>query len=407
MDVSKYIFAKVIKIQYLCYLCNVNFYFMENFNFDEIRPFSDDEVEMAINMIVDDPYFNYFMPFCFPNLSLEEIKQMFKKVRSIDDFQYNIMHDLIIKVVADTCGTLSVEGIEKVSNSSHLFISNHRDIVLDAAILQLVLVDNNLPSSQITIGNNLLGNKFLKNVAKLNKMIISIRGCSLRESWKNSERLSAYIRNSILNTNQSVWIAQRNGRAKDGDDRTEIGLLKMLNISGKNDVKQNFSELNIIPYSVSYQYEPCDFLRARELYLSRRIKYVKKADEDYNSIVTGITQFKGNVHYNFNVNNYDNISTENFTDNQLIRYYSEVLDKGIIMSYKLWNTNYIALDLINNSDKYRDVEYTDDDKKLFIDRMNEGLAKLEDVQEGIDELRDIFLHIYANPVINKINYSQI
>lgn len=380
---------------------------MENFNFEEIRPYRDDEVEMAINMIIDDPYFSYFMPLCFPNLSMSEITQMFRNVHSIDDFQYNIMHDVIKGVVASTCTNLTVEGIEKVNKTSHLFISNHRDIVLDAAILQLVLVDNNLPSTEITVGNNLLGNKLLKNVARLNKMIISIRGCSLRESWKNSERLSAYIRNSILNTNQSVWIAQRNGRAKDGDDRTEIGLLKMLNISGKNDVKNNFSELNIVPYSVSYQYEPCDFLRARELYLSRRIKYVKKVDEDYNSIVTGITQFKGNVHYSFNVQDYNLQSTEHLTDSQFIRCYSEMLDKAIIMCYKLWNTNYIALDLINNSDKYRDIEYSDDDKRFFVDRMNEGLSKLRDVQDGFDELKDIFLHIYANPIINKMNYLQM
>jgi hypothetical protein len=232
-------------------------------------------------------------------------------------------------------------------------------------------------------------------------MIKVVRGISARELYLSSQLLSKYIRLNITNQRSSIWLAQRQGRTKNGYDVTEQGLLKMLDMSGTADFKTNFEELNITPMSVSYEYEPCDILKARELVISRKHKYVKAEGEDFNSIVTGIMQPKGNIHMNIGTPlTSDEIAAAAQCDKndryQLIRH---AVDLRVIEGYRLWKNNYIAYDLLNHSFRYCDM-YTPDDMVEFVEYMRKQLDTVEP-EINREDLKRIFLEIYANPVVTK------
>ena len=379
---------------------------MEKIDNKDIRPYTDEEINRAMLRITSNPHFPLLAHLVFPNIPVEQTIDKFRHINSVDEFQGVAMHNFVKNVLQETADAFIVKGIDHIIPSEHyLFISNHRDIVLDTAVLQMVLFDNSIPTSEITIGNNLLASDFFKDLVKSNKMITSIRGCSIRECLNNSIRLSSVIRENIEEDNNSVWISQRNGRSKDGDDKTEIGLLKMLNLSGKGDMMDNFNNMHILPVSISYQIEPCDFLKTKELYIKRRQQYCKSKDEDYNSILTGIRQSKGKICLSFSKE--IQLSNENFgsgDNNSFYRQLATIIDNSIISSYQLWNNNYVAYDIINGVDINNDY-YTEDEKSRFIAYMNEGISKI-DINANVDELQDIFLHIYANPVINKLNLNK-
>jgi hypothetical protein len=283
----------------------------------------------------------------------------------------------------------------------YLAMSNHRDIILDPALTQITLQRFHLPETQICVGDNLLKVKSVELLLRSNRMIKVIRGISARELYLSSQLLSRYIRETITSGTASVWIAQRQGRTKDGLDTTEQGLLKMLDMSGKGDFVQNFMDLNIIPMSISYEYEPCDIMKARELLISRTQKYVKGETEDLESIMMGIKQYKGHVHLNV----LDPLTEEEIKEAancdkndryQLIRH---VVDRRIIGGYKLWKTNYMAYDMVNGGKKYAD-QYTAEDLETFKSYIAQRLLMVEPSLNK-HELKDIFLHIYSNPVLSK------
>ncbi len=232
-------------------------------------------------------------------------------------------------------------------------------------------------------------------------MIKVMRGISARELYLSSQLLSRYIRLNITEQRSSIWLAQRQGRTKNGYDITEQGLLKMLDMSGKSDFLQNFKELNIIPMSISYEYEPCDILKARELVISKKRKYVKAEGEDLNSIMVGITQQKGNIHLNIGKPlTEDEIAEAAKCDKndryQLIRH---AVDLRVIEGYKLWKNNYVAFDIVNNSFKYSHL-YDPCDVEKFVTYMEHQMETVEkDINK--EDLRRIFLDIYANPVVTK------
>ena len=280
-------------------------------------------------------------------------------------------------------------------------MSNHRDIILDPAITQLVLFRNGIPMTEIAVGDNLITNKFIEYLIRSNRMIKVVRGISAKELYLSSQLLSKYIRLNITEQQSSIWLAQRQGRTKDGLDMTEQGLLKMLDMSGTSDFRQNFEELNIIPLSISYELEPCDILKARELLISRKTKYVKGPTEDLNSILTGIKQQKGNIHLNIGKPlTPEEIAVASLCDKndryQLIRH---AVDIRVIEGYKLWKTNYIAYDIVNHGFKYSE-HYTKEDTDKFVEYMEHQLDTVEKDLCRAD-LRDIFLRIYANPIVSK------
>jgi hypothetical protein len=284
-------------------------------------------------------------------------------------------------------------------------MSNHRDIILDPAITQYVSHKNGIPMSEICVGDNLLSEKVVEKLLRSNRMIKVIRGISARELYLSSQLLSKYIRQTITSGKSSVWIAQRQGRTKDGIDITEQGLLKMFDMSGTGTFVENFEELNIVPLSISYEYEPCDFRKAREILISRSQKYVKGPKEDMHSIMTGIRQQKGNVHLNIGVPlTHEEIEAASHCDKndryQMIRH---AVDIRVVEGYHLWKTNYVAYDIVNGTTKYSD-HYGPEDVESFKAYTEHKLRRTE---RGLDrdEIRKIFLGIYANPVATKEKFK--
>jgi hypothetical protein len=372
--------------------------------FAEIRPYIQDEIIPALNRIARHPLLSPIMSYLFPDKNPEDMRRLIASLKSVDEFQSKVMFSAIKKIVSDTSRTLSYAGLDKLKdNKKHLFISNHRDILLDSGIIQVIFHMNDIQTSEMAVGENLITDPFIEDVARSNKMIRVGRNKNARELYSSSLNLSEYIRKRISENGSSIWIAQRNGRTKDGVDLTEQGLLKMLEMSGSGNFVKDFDELSIIPVSISYEYEPCDLLKTKELYVSRRKKYVKIPGEDLNSIITGIMQFKGNIHINFcQPVTYNELSNcAQLEKNEKFKSLSEMIDNRIIDSYQLWRSNYIAYDLLFSRDKYAD-NYTAAEKNSFVSYLK---YKLTDTDGNPKEMEEIFLSLYANPVLSKERIS--
>ncbi len=370
--------------------------------FESICPYTDEEAVEALSKVADNPLVIQVSRYFFPDKEPEFLKNLLKSVRSVDEFQILVMTKVVDWVIKHTAKEFTYDGVEHIDPSKKfLAMSNHRDIILDPALTQLVLYDNKIPMTEIAVGDNLLTNPFIEYLIRSNRMIKVVRGISARELYLSSQLLSEYIRLNITTGKSSIWLAQRQGRTKDGADITEQGLLKMLDMSGQEDFLSNFKALNIIPMSISYEIEPCDVLKAREILISRTQKYVKADGEDLNSIITGIKQQKGNIHLHIGEQLTDEeIAEASLCDKndryQLIRH---AVDLRVIDGYRLWKTNYIAYDLLNPGDKYRE-HYSNEDVQEFMDYKE---RQLDTVEKTLDRaaLNDIFLHIYANPVVSK------
>ena len=373
--------------------------------FTDISPYTDAEAVEALGKLADHPAVVEVSKAIFPDKEPEFLRKILKSVKSIDEFQILVMNKAVVWVLSTTAHNFSYDGIGNLKkiNGKFLAMSNHRDIILDPAITQVVLYRNAIPMTEIAVGSNLLTNKYIEYLIRSNRMIKVIRGINARQLYLSSQVLSKYIRDCISSGRSSIWIAQREGRAKDGIDTTEQGLLKMLDMSGTADFTTNFEELNIVPLSISYEYEPCDILKARERLISRTQKYVKGSREDLISIMTGIEQQKGNIHLNIGSPlTHDEIEAASYCNkNDRYQAIRHAVDVRIIEGYKLWKTNYIGYDMVNHTFKYRD-KYTPEDVAQFTDYVEHQLDKVEQSLCRAD-LRDIFLRIYANPVVSLEN----
>lgn len=373
--------------------------------FTDISPYTDAEAVEALGKLADHPAVVEVSKAIFPDKEPEFLRKILKSVKSIDEFQVLVMNKAVEWVLSTTAHNFSYDGIGNLKkiNGKFLAMSNHRDIILDPAITQVVLYRNAIPMTEIAVGSNLLTNKYIEYLIRSNRMIKVIRGINARQLYLSSQVLSKYIRECITSGRSSIWIAQREGRAKDGIDTTEQGLLKMLDMSGTADFTTNFEELNIVPLSISYEYEPCDILKARERLISRTQKYVKGSREDLISIMTGIEQQKGNIHLNIGSPlTHDEIEAASCCNkNDRYQAIRHAVDVRIIEGYKLWKTNYIGYDMVNHTFKYRD-KYTPEDVAQFTDYVEHQLDKVEKSLCRTD-LRDIFLRIYANPVVSLEN----
>ena len=370
--------------------------------FEGISPYTDAEAAEALSKLADFPLLPAISQKVFPNEEPDFLKKTLKSINTIDEFQVLVMQKFVRWVIETTAKNFSYDSIANIDqNKKFLALSNHRDIILDPAITQLVLNANGIPMTEIAVGDNLITNQTIEWLIRSNRMIKVVRGISARELYLSSQLLSKYIRLKITENQSSIWLAQRQGRTKNGYDITEQGLLKMLDMSGQADFQTNFEELNIIPMSISYEIEPCDILKARELVISRKHKYVKGKDEDWNSIMTGILQQKGNIHLNIG----KQLSSEEIAEAakcdkndryQLIRH---AVDLRVIDGYKLWKNNYVAYDLLNHSFKYSEM-YEISDIEKFVAYMEH---KLDTVEQDLnrEDLRRIFIEIYANPVVTK------
>lgn len=366
--------------------------------FDNIRPYTDSEINDAMRRITDNPLFVNIANFLFANISIDMVKAKFRALNSVYDFQIEIMDYVIQTIVKLTSTGLSFSGFDILDTKQrYLFVANHRDIMLDSAILQIVLHANQHETSEITFGDNLMSSDFVIDIGKSNKMFRLVRGGTPREILVNSILTSKYIRYAINQKKQSVWIAQRNGRTKDGDDKTQQAVLKMFKISGCKEFAENFAELNIAPIVISYEYDPCDVQKTRELYISKRQTYVKALGEDLNSVLTGIKQSKGGIHLAaskpLSLAELQEIakspSTEQFQN------LADIIDSRIHENYYLWKTNLIAHDVLHGNRFGH--EYSSQEKENFMAYLDDKLSNIEGDKQ---ELTEIFLGIYANPVVN-------
>ena len=370
--------------------------------FESISPYTDEEAAEALSKLAEFPLLSKVSQQFFPSEEPDFLKNVLKSIKTIDEFQVLVMQKVVRWVIEHTAKNFSYDGVSNIDpNRKFLALSNHRDIILDPAITQLILYNNGLQMTEIAVGDNLITNETIEWLIRSNRMIKVVRGISARELYLSSQLLSKYIRLNITEQRSSIWLAQRQGRTKNGYDITEQGLLKMLDMSGKADFQTNFEELNIIPMSISYEYEPCDILKAREMVISRKRKYVKAEGEDFNSIVTGIMQQKGSIHMNIGTPlTSDEIAAAALCDKndryQLIRH---AVDQRIIDGYKLWKNNYIAYDIANQGYKYSHL-YDQSDVEAFVTYMQHQLDTVEP-EINREDLRRIFIDIYANPVFTK------
>lgn len=371
----------------------------DQYSYNELSPCKDNEIHEILTRIVHDPKFFAVLDFLFPHEDKKQISANLLNIHSIKEFQGGFMRPAIMSIIKKSSKGLTFSGAEYLKpGETYLFIANHRDILLDSALLQVFLFNNNLETSQISFGNNLMSSTFVNDICRVNKMFTVIREGTRKEVYENSLKLSAYIRQSVSAGNSSVWIAQRNGRTKDGNDKTQNGLLKMLNLSGKEDFVTNFRSLNIVPVSISYEIEPCDLLKVQELYtFLTEARYVKREGEDQNSILTGIKQLKGHIH--LAICRPVNPELQKLEGNDVfkLRQLAGIIDQRIYNNYRLWPNNYIAADILNGTQEYTSF-YTPSEKDKFGNYLFMNTSRLKGDPQ---KLKQLLLRIYANPVFNK------
>lgn len=374
----------------------------DSFNFDEIRPYNDTELTPVLKRLVNDPSFLQFVSYLFPDWTDNTLSGKIEDIDSIHTFQKTIMYPAAKKVVERTIDQLSYTGFEKIDpDKSYLFLSNHRDIILDSALLNLILFEHELDTVEVAIGSNLLLSTWITDLVKLNKNFVVHRNVPNSQLYQYSKRLSTYIRQKIVERESSVWIAQKQGRTKDGNDKTQASLLKMFTISSEKFLTENLHELNIATLSISYEYEPCDILKAYELYmLSVDSNFKKSPEDDLNSMFFGVTGYKGRVHLGIGETLDPAVLKEisKITNkNEQLKTLALHFDQQIYRNYKLWPTNYIAADLLHKSDKYSTF-YTAEEKDTFLNHIS---SKLEKYPGHSEPLKKLLLTIYANAVYNK------
>ena len=371
--------------------------------FDTIRPFYDAEINEGIRATVNHPMMKALMNFTFPDVEDAIWKDQLLKTHSIRDFQCNFIYHSLQKILEKSSEGLTTSGFEKLeSNTSYLFISNHRDIILDTSLLNACLFDHGLVMTASAIGDNLVQKAFLLGLSKLNRNFLVQRGLSPREMLNSSKLLSEYMGQLLLRENRSVWIAQREGRTKDGNDATNPGVLKMLAMgSDEKNLIDYFKKIKIVPVSISYEYDPTDALKMPQLMAEANQEiYIKEKNEDFTTLLSGILGQKKHIHIHVGKvldTELDAIASQFDNSNKQIQALAQVIDESIISSYRLWSTNYIAYDILYNCDTYSHL-YTENEKSLFERRLEMRIDHCNPVAlQG-------FLSMYANPVVNKLKY---
>jgi glycerol-3-phosphate O-acyltransferase len=371
-------------------------------DFDDIRPFNDSEVNQYLRELLEDEGFEKVLQFIFQEKErIEQVKLAISKINSIKELQLGMMYNLIENLILNkTTDGLTASGLDKLDkNASYLFISNHRDIVLDSALMNYLIVREGMNTTEIAIGNNLLIEKWIEYIVKLNRAFVVRRNLPVRELLVASKKLSEYIRRDITQKNSSVWIAQREGRTKDGNDKTQTALLKMLNLSNTKEIAEGFKELRIVPLSISYEIEPCGFSKVHEMYKKKTEGFEKTQEDDLRSMGEGLIRPKGRVHFGFGEPidaEIDLIDKSEPVQNQIERI-AELIDEQVYRNFRLWPNNFVAEDILNGT-KNNTAEYTEEQYAKFEAMLDEAV---ETIPGDSAEIRQMFLQMYVNPIANK------
>lgn len=370
--------------------------------FINLRPFDDAQLPEVLQSVAHNPYFAKAAQFVYPNDTLEQSQARLCAIRSVDELQFTIMKDVTERLVSTTMDTFTYDGFDRLDPSSrYLFVSNHRDICLDAILTDYATHFSGLIIPQITFGANLMDVPLMADLGRANKIFQVERGGTPREFYNNLMLVSRYIRHVITEQHQPVWIAQRNGRTKDGADRTDPAIVKMFGMSSDKQLSDSLKDLTIVPLAISYEWESCDILKAVELCKRAQGPYTKQPGEDAHSVITGLMQPKGKVHLQ---------ATSPITPAELdacdndAKQIATLIDKRILGAYRLYPYNYVAADLLKNykniphpipHTSHLSLHYSDADRNLF-------LMRLHSLPE---EYQPYLLLIYANPVISKLSIN--
>lgn len=374
-------------------------------NFDDIRPLNNSEVKDAIEKLIANEDFERALRYIKPNLNWEEFSAAMRACKTKEEFKSTLAYDAVMTVAKNTTFSLTISGRSRLpkDKAACTFISNHRDIVLDASFLNVMLYDVGYGMTQVAIGDNLLIRPWIETLVRLNNSFIVKRGVSVRQMLEVSKTLSSYIHHAIKDVKESVWIAQREGRAKDSDDRTQGSVLKMLSIGGdKDNLLLNLMDLNIVPVAISYEFDPCDFLKAKEFQMKRDDQdYVKCQRDDLLSMETGILNNKGRVHFTITSPINDSLAKldKDMEKNELVSAIASVIDREIYKNYRFYPCNYVAYDWLNGTRRFHE-HYGPKDKKQFEEYIQGQLDKI--VLPNKDEafLRKKLLEMYSNPLKN-------
>lgn len=380
----------------------------QDLDFSDIAPYDDSVFHEKMVELVKDPGFLHAVGYTMPKDDVPALIEDLLKIDNSYDFQHQIMYPFLEMLAKTTTSGISLGGIKYYNPSlSYTYITNHRDIVLDASFLNLTFLRRGWPTSEVAIGNNLLVFDWINDLVRLNKSFIVKRNTGLREGLLAAKKLSAYIHYSILDKHESVWIAQREGRAKDSSDRTQESLVKMLALGGEGSFMERLKEINLMPVSISYEFDPNDYLKAREFLMKRRNPEFKKSQrDDLFSMETGLLQNKGRVHFQLT----PRINTKidqigDFRDNNTAaKYVGALIDQAIHRSYEIFPINYVAFDMLHSCERFKN-KYTKEQRRDTLDYFNRQLEKV-DVPDVTEEergfLMEMMLTMYANPLKNKL-----
>ena len=377
-----------------------------NTEFDEIRPYHDEELPQVFKELIADPAFRQVVGAVMPGIPFEAIAQQMRACQTKFAFQKAFCYGILKKLVKETTNGVTLDWTELADKSkAYTYISNHRDIILDSGLLSILLVDEGGDTVEIAIGDNLLIYPWIKKLVRINKSFIVQRGLPMRQMLESSARMSRYMHYTIGEKQQSIWIAQREGRAKDSNDRTQESILKMMAMAGEGDVLSRLKEMNIVPLAISYEYDPCDFLKAKEFQQKRdNPDYKKTTADDLLNMQTGLMGYKGRVHLCTApcINAQLDALDASLPKQELFVRVAELVDKGIFANYRLYPNNYVAADLLEGSNNFAS-HYTVEDRQRFAAYVDGQLARIELPGKDEDFLREKLLLMYANPLRNQLS----
>ena len=374
--------------------------------FDDIRPLYDSEVKEAIEFLLNDKMFRAAIEPVILPVTWDDFSKQMRGFNTIYDFQKNVIYNLILKFIKNNVEKLELLNPREIDlDESHTYISNHRDIILDAGLLNISLEEQGYSTTEIAIGDNLLIYPWITTLVRLNKSFIVKRDIPVRQILEASQHLSEYMHKTIAEKKQSIWIAQREGRAKDSNDRTQASMLKMLTLTDRKNPIESLKKLDIVPLSISYEYDPCDFLKAQEFQLKRDIKdYKKSKQDDLINMLTGIQGYKGNVCFRFcrPLNEKIDLLSETQNRSTLLQEIADLIDEEIFKNYEIYPINYIAYDILKNSDRFSD-KYTAKERDIFVEYVNKQVDKIKIDNKDVDFLETKIIEMYANILINHLS----
>ena len=377
-----------------------------NQEFDEIRPYYDEELPAIYEELIADPAFRQVAEVALPGVPFEMLAAQMRACKTKQEFQVAICYNILKRVIRDaTQGVTFDNSAQPEKGGAYTYVSNHRDIVLDSGFLSMMLVEQGQDTVEIAIGDNLLIYPWIKKLVRINKSFIVQRALTMRQMLESSARMSRYMHHTIRDKHQSIWIAQREGRAKDSNDRTQESILKMMAMAGEGDIISRLKEMNIVPLAISYEYDPCDYLKAKEFQQKRdNPDHKKTTADDLLNMQTGILGYKGRVHFCTApcLNEQLEALDRSLPKQELFVRAAELVDRGIFANYRLYPNNYVAADLLDGNNHFAS-HYTVEDKQRFTDYLARQLARID--LPGKDEtfLREKLLQMYANPLRNQLS----